>query len=89
MVIDLVMGVVAVLLGTALYSGNATLAAHMTDGDDRYRGHPWLRAFEPTDGPLATEDGRIKAFRGWILVSAAGFVAVGAALAARGGVALL
>lgn len=83
MVIDLVMGFVAVLMGTALFTQNATLALHMKDGDDRYREHPWLQAFEPTRGPLATDAGRIMAFRIWIGGSGALSIAVGAALILR------
>jgi hypothetical protein len=84
MLIDLVMGIVAVLIGTALFTENAALAAHMKDGDDRYRGHPWLQAFEPSRGPLATDTGRVLAFRIWIGGSGALFIAVGAALVLRG-----
>ena len=83
MVIDLVMGIVAILIGTALYAQNPTLASYMKEGDDRYRGHPWLQAFEPTQGPLATDAGRILAFRIWIGGTGAAFVAVGAALLLR------
>ena len=84
MVIDLVMGITAILIGTALYTESATLASYMKEGDEHYRGHPWLRAFEPTQGPLATDEGRVKAFRIWIGGSGAAFVAVGAALILRG-----
>ncbi len=84
MVTDLVMGIAAVLIGSALFTENPTLASYMKEGDDRYRGHPWLRLFEPTRGPLATESGRILAFRIWIGGSGAGFLAVGAGLIFRG-----
>jgi hypothetical protein len=84
MAIDMVMGVASTLIGVALLARNVQLAALMKEGDDRYRGHPWLRAFEPSDGPLATDAGRIAAFRAWVLASAAAFVAIGAALVARG-----
>jgi hypothetical protein len=88
MAVDLVMGFAGVLIGAALVLRNTQLAALMKEGDEHYRGHPWLRVFEPTGGPLATDSGRVTAFRAWILVSGAGFVAVGAALLVRGGLAL-
>lgn len=40
------------------------------------------------EGSLATDAGRVAAFRAWLLVSAAGFVVVGAALVARGALGL-
>ena len=88
MAIDLAMGAASALIGLALLVNNAQLAALMKEGDDRYREHPWLRAFEPTDGPLATDAGRFVAFRAWIITSSAGFLAVGAALALRGALGL-
>ena len=88
MAIDLVMGAASALIGLALLVNSTQLAALMKEGDDRYRGHPWLRAFEPSDGPLATDAGRVTAFRAWIIASGAGFLAVGAALAARGALGL-
>jgi hypothetical protein len=88
MAIDLVMGVLGALIGVALLAGNARLADLLKEGDDQYRHHPWLQAFEPSDGPLATDAGRIAAFRGWFIVSGAGFLAVGAALMVRGALAI-
>jgi hypothetical protein len=88
MAIDLLMGLAGVLIGAGLLLRNTHLATLMKEGDEHYRGHPWLRVFEPTEGPLATESGRFVVFRGWILVSGAGFLAVGAALLARGAFAL-
>ncbi len=82
------MGLVGMTLGVLLLTQNTTLALFMKEGDDKYRGHPWLRAFEPQSGPLATDAGRIAAFRAWVLVTAAGFLAVGAGLALRGAITL-
>ena len=83
MTVDLLMGLMSLALGAVLTAQNGHLAAQMKAGDDDLRGHPWLRVFEPTDGPLATEAGRITAFRAWILASAAGFVVVGSGLLLR------
>jgi hypothetical protein len=83
MTIDLVMGALGALIGTALILRSALLAGYMKEGDDRYREHPWIQLFEPSGGPLATDDGRVAAFRTYFIVAGAGFLAVSAALLAR------
>ncbi len=85
MTIDLVMGTLGALIGAALLLRSAHLAGLMKEGDDRYRHHPWLQRFEPDAGPLATDHGRVAAFRAWILVSGAAFLAMSTALLVRGG----
>ena len=83
MTIDLVMGALGTLMGLALILRSSELAQYMKEGDDRYREHPWLQAFEPTTGPLATDSGRIVAFRAYVIIAGAGFLLVSAALVAR------
>lgn len=83
MTIDLVMAAVGALIGMTLILSSSTLALYMKEGDDRYREHPWLQAFEPSAGPLTTDDGRIAAFRAYYVVAGAGFLAVAGALVAR------
>jgi len=82
-VVDLVMGAVAVGLGLALIGFSAPLADLMKEGDERYRGHPWVEAFEPDQPWLETDSGRWWILRSWLLLSAAGFVAIGALLLLR------
>ena len=85
MIIDLVMGVTALMLGLWLGVCSGPLADHLQEGDERYReNHPWVESFEPQVGFLASADGRWWILRGWLLVSAVGFVGVGLALALRG-----
>jgi hypothetical protein len=83
MAVDLLMGALGALIGIGLLLRNAQLAALLKEGDDQYRHHPWLSAFEPSDGPLATDAGRVMAFRGWYIVCGAGFALIGAALVVR------
>ena len=83
MTIDLVMGALGALMGAALILRSAQLAGYMKEGDDRYREHPWIQVFEPTTGPLATDDGRVAAFRAYFIVAGAGFLAISAALVGR------
>ena len=83
MVVDLVMGALAAMIGIALLVRSASLADHMREGDERWRDHPWISAFEPSDGPLATDTGRWWALRAWVLGSGAGFLAVGSGLLGR------
>ena len=83
MTIDLVMGALGALIGAALILRSAQFAEYMKEGDDRYREHPWLQVFEPTTGPLATDNGRIVAFRAYVVVAGAGFVLISAMLVAR------
>jgi hypothetical protein len=84
MTVDLLMGVAALLLGLALAGFSAPLADLMREGDERLREqHPWVQAYEPQAGPLATAVGRWWILRSWLLISSAGFVSVGAALVLR------
>ena len=83
MTIDLVMAALGVLMGTALVVRSAQLALHLKEGDDHYREHPWIQAFEPTQGRLATDDGRVAAFRAYFVVAGAGFILLSAMLAGR------
>ena len=84
MVLDLVMGVAAVLIGLWLGVCSGPLADHLQEGDERVRErHPWAESFEPQIGFLATADGRWRVLRGWLLASALGFAGIGAALVLR------
>jgi hypothetical protein len=84
MVVDLVMGIVAVAIGGWLGLWSAPLADHLREGDERYREqHPWVESFEPQVGWLATADGRWWILRGWLLASALAFAGIGAALVLR------
>ena len=90
MIVDLVMGIAALLIGLWLGVCSAPLADQLQEGDERYReDHPWVESFEPQAGWLATADGRWWILRGWLIASAAGFVIVGCALALRGGLGLI
>ena len=77
------MGAMGLVLALLLLVSNEHLADLMKEGDDRWRGHPVFSRFEPSDGPLATDQGRWWALRAWVLVSGAGFAIVGAGLAGR------
>jgi hypothetical protein len=84
MIIDVAMGAASLLIGIWLSVCSAPLADFMQEGDERYRQkHPWVEAFEPQAGFLATADGRWWILRSWLLVSAFGFAGIGAALIAR------
>ena len=84
MIVDLVMGVAAVALAVWLAVCSGPLADHLQDGDDRYRDrHPWVEAFEPHQGFLATADGRWWILRSWLLLAALGFAVVGGGLLLR------
>ncbi len=84
MTVDLVMGALGALIGTALLVRRTHLAHLLREGDERYRDHPWLQAFEPGSGPLATDQGRVEAFRVWFVVTGAAFMAMSVALLVRG-----
>lgn len=85
MIVDIAMGAASLLIGLWLAVCSGPLADHLQEGDDRYReNHPWVEAFEPQAGFLATADGRWWILRGWLLTSAAGFAGIGAALVVRG-----
>jgi hypothetical protein len=84
MIVDLVMGLTAVTLGLLLTAYSSRLADLLQEGDDRWREeHPWVQAFEPQVGPLATDRGRWWILRSWLLVSSFGFCVVGFALVGR------
>jgi len=84
MVVDLVLGAVAVAIGASLLLRLTTLALLLLEGDDRWREeHPWTAAYEPQTAALASAEGRLRVFRTWLAVSAVGFVAVGAGLLLR------
>ena len=83
MTVDLVMGALGALIGISLVVRSSQLAGYLKEGDDRYREHPWIQVFEPSGGPLATDDGRVTAFRTYFVVAGAGFLAISAALLGR------
>ena len=82
-VIDLFMGSASLLLGLLLVAFSAPLATQMREGDDRWRDHGWTQTFEPDVGFLASDHGRWWIFRSWLLLSAVGFLAIGAGLVGR------
>ena len=81
--IDLLMGLTAVLIGTSLLARSSSVAELMKEGDDRWRAHPVFSKFEPSSGPLQTDEGRYTVLRGWLLFWSTGFVLVGAGLLTR------
>jgi hypothetical protein len=83
MLLDLVLGPSALVLGALLAIFSSPLATLMREGDDGWRERGWTQVYEPDVGFLETERGRWMIFRGWLLLSAAGFLAVGAGLMAR------
>ena len=83
MVIDLIMGNAAIVLAGLLAGFSAPLATLMREGDDRWREQPWTQSFEPDVAFLESERGRWWIFRGWLLLSAVGFLAIGVGLDAR------
>jgi hypothetical protein len=84
MIIDLVMGATALMIGLWLGVCSGPLADHLQEGDERYReDHPWVESFEPQVGFLATADGRWWILRSWLLLSALGFLTVGGGLILR------
>ncbi len=84
MVLDLILGAVAVAIGASLLTYRSPLAQLMREGDDHWREqHPWTAAYEPQAAVLSSAEGRLRVFRTWLVVSAAGFAAVGAGLLLR------
>ncbi len=83
MVLDLIIGNASLLLGVLLMAFSSPLATLMREGDDGWRESGWTQAYEPDVGFLESDRGRWWIFRCWLLVSAGGFVAVGAGLLAR------
>jgi hypothetical protein len=85
MVLDLVLGAVAVAIGVSLQAFRTPLALLMREGDDHWREqHPWTAVYEPQTALLASDEGRLRIFRTWLVVCAGGFAAVGAGLVLRG-----
>ena len=81
---DLLMGLAAILLGALLAAYSGPLAHHLKEGDERYRERfRWVQGVEPRQGLLATDRGRWWLLRGWMLVTALGYAAVGVLLALR------
>ncbi len=83
MVLDLVIGNASVVLGALLAIFSAPLATLMREGDDGWRERGWTQAYEPDTAFLESDRGRWWIFRCWLLLSAAGFVVVGAGLLLR------
>ena len=83
MTVDLVMAALGTLIGMALILSSSRLAAYTKEGDDRYRDNPMVQAFEPSTGRLATDEGRIAAFRTYYVIAGIGFIGMAAALSAR------
>ena len=82
-VADLVIGNAAVVLGALLLIFSAPLATLMREGDDEWRERGWTQAFEPDAAVLESDRGRWWVFRCWLLLSATGFVVIGAGLVGR------
>ena len=84
MVLDLVLGAVALAIGASLLLHLTALAHLMLEGDDHWRDkHPWTAAYEPQAAVLASAEGRLRIFRTWLAVSAVGFGAIGTGLLLR------
>lgn len=83
MVLDIAMGYGSIILGALLIVFSSQLATLMREGDDGWRERGWTQAYEPNVGFLESERGRWLIFRGWLLVSAGGFLVIGAGLVAR------
>jgi hypothetical protein len=82
-IVDIVMGYTAVVLGALLVLFSAPLATLMREGDDGWRERGWTEAYEPDVGFLESDRGRWWIFRAWLLLSAVGFIAVGGGLLVR------
>ena len=82
--IDVVYALAAVLIGGFLAGFSGPLAHLMLEGDDRYREqYPWVQAYEPQSGFLATTTGRWWILRSYLILSAVGFEVIGLALLVR------
>ena len=83
MLLDLVLGTASFLIGSLLGAYSSPLASLMREGDDGWRERGWTQAYEPDAAFLESDRGRWWIFRGWLLLSAAGFVIIGAGLLFR------
>jgi hypothetical protein len=83
MVLDLVLGPASLLIGTLLAVYSGPLATLMREGDDGWRERGWTEAYEPDTAFLESDRGRWWIFRCWLLLSATGFVVIGAGLLLR------
>ena len=82
-ILDVAMGYASLALGALLVVFSGRLATLMREGDDGWRERGWTQAYEPDVGFLETDRGRWWIFRAWLLLSATGFVVVGAGLLLR------
>ncbi|HEV2813652.1 MAG TPA: hypothetical protein VGW10_10400 [Solirubrobacteraceae bacterium] len=82
-VLDLVLGNSALLIGGMLVAFSGRLATLMREGDDGWRERGWTQAYEPDAAFLESDRGRWWVFRCWLLLSATGFVVIGAGLVGR------
>ncbi|HEX8122140.1 MAG TPA: hypothetical protein VF549_12835 [Solirubrobacteraceae bacterium] len=83
MVADLVIGASSLLMGVLLVAFSAPLATMMREGDDGWRENGWTQSYEPDAAFLESDRGRWWIFRGWLLLSAFGFLVIGAGLLLR------
>jgi hypothetical protein len=83
MLLDLLLGPAALLIGGLLTAYSAPLATLMREGDDGWRERAWTQTYEPQAGFLESDHGRWWVFRCWLLISALGFVVIGAGLVLR------
>ena len=83
MLLDLVIGNASLLIGLLLVAFNGRLATLMREGDDGWRERGWTGTYEPNVAFLESDRGRWWIFRCWLLLSATGFVVIGAGLLLR------
>jgi hypothetical protein len=83
MLLDLILGITSLLIGLLLVAYNPRLATLMREGDDGWRERGWTGTYEPNVAFLESDRGRWWIFRSWLLLSATGFVVIGAGLLLR------
>lgn len=83
MLLDVAMGYASLVLGALLFVFSGQLATLMREGDDGWREQGWTQAYEPDVAFLESDRGRWWIFRSWLLLSATGFVVIGAGLLLR------